>query len=224
MHRASRSWFGLTALVALVGLGAQTWVAATTGPSETVAGRVFTMLCYFTIQSNIIVCATHAMLARDPDRGGWVFAVFRVAGLIGIIVTGLVYHAVLRGLYDLSGLAHFADLLLHTATPLLTVAGWLLFGPRGRISATTAAAALLFPALYLVLTLVRGPIAEFYPYPFIDVTELGYGTVLLNSLVVAALFLALALGALGVDRLLTRRTAAAGSPRTRSAPTGRSRP
>ncbi|UVS77550.1 hypothetical protein Actkin_01263 [Actinokineospora sp. UTMC 2448] len=215
MRPTSRLWFGLTALVALAGLAVQTTVSitATSGQFETAAGRVFTMLCYFTIQSNLIVCLTHALLARDPNRTGPVFAAFRLAGLIGIAVTGVVYHTVLRSLYDLTGLAHLADLLLHTATPILTVVGWLLFGPRARIGLRTALHALLFPALYLVFTLIRGPIAEFYPYPFLDVALNGYGSVLLNSLAVAALFLLLAFGALALDRVLTRAPAEAGSPR-----------
>jgi hypothetical protein len=218
-----RIWFAATALIAFAGLAVQTSVTASTGQDSSAAGRVLTLLCYFTIQSNVLVVATHVLLARDPSRSGPVFAVARLAGIIGIAVTGLVYHTVLRGLNDLSGAAHVADVLLHTATPLLAVAGWAAFGPRGLIDLRTAVLALLFPALYLVFTLVRGPFADFYPYPFLDVRELGYGAVLLNSLVVAALFLALALGALAVDRWAARR-AGAGSHRWRSDPSRRSRP
>ncbi len=205
-----RIWFAVTALVAFAGLVVQTVVSVTAdGSADTVAGRVFTMLCYFTIQSNIIVCATHTLLARDPSRSGPVFRAFRLAGIIGIAVTGVVYHTVLRGLYDMTGLAHVADLLLHTATPVLAVLGWLLFGPRGLVDVRTAGHALLFPTLYLVFTLARGPFADFYPYPFLDVRLHGYGAVLLNSLAVAALFLALAFGALALDRLLSARPGSA---------------
>ena len=205
-----RLWFAITAAVALAGLSVQVYVSATatTGVFETTAGRVFNVFCYFTIQSNVIVCLTHALLAADPDRSGPVFKVFRLAGLIGIAVTGVVYHTILRSLYDLTGLAHVADLLLHTATPILTVVGWLVFGPRGRAQTATALYALLFPALYLVFTLVRGPMVDFYPYPFLDVTLHGYGSVLLNSLGVAALFLFLAYGAVALDRVLTPKPAA----------------
>lgn len=205
-----RMWFAVTALVAFAGLVVQVWVAATAdgGQFETVAGRVFNVFCYFTILSNVIVCATTTLLARDPDRDGPVFRAFRLAGITGIAVTGIVYHTVLRALYDMTGAAHVADLLLHTATPLLAVLGWLVFGPRGRTSPRTALHALLFPALYLVFTLIRGPIVDFYPYPFLDVAANGYAKVLLNSLGVAALFLFLAFGAVAVDRMLTARSGA----------------
>ncbi|GAA4440343.1 Pr6Pr family membrane protein [Actinokineospora soli] len=207
-----RLWFAITAAVALAGLAVQSYVSATTpGVFATPAGRIFNMLCYFTIQSNVIVFATHALLAADPTRSGPVFRAFRLAGLIGITVTGVVYHTILRSLYDLTGLAHVADLLLHTATPILTVVGWLLFGPRGLAQPRTAFYALLFPALYLVFTLIRGPIVDFYPYPFLDVALHGYGAVLLNSLGVAALFLFLAFGAVALDRLLSPKPAAEGS-------------
>ena len=32
----------------------------------------------------------------------------------------------------------------------------------------------LFPVAWLVFTLIRGAIVDFYPYPFVDVIRLGY--------------------------------------------------
>jgi hypothetical protein len=53
---------------------------------------------------------------------------------------------------------------------------------------------------------VRGPFAsDFYPYPFVDVADLGDARVLLNVAVVAALFLALAFGAKALDARLPDR-------------------
>ena len=47
---------------------------------------------------------------------------------------------------------------------------------------------------------------NWYPYPFIDVDELGYPVVLVNGALVAALMLVLFAGALWLDgRLPTRR-------------------
>jgi hypothetical protein len=48
--------------------------------------------------------------------------------------------------------------------------------------------------------LIRGEGTGFYPYPFMDVGLHGYGQVLLNCLLVALLFLALAAGATFLDR------------------------
>ncbi|HVK24703.1 MAG TPA: Pr6Pr family membrane protein [Actinokineospora sp.] len=207
---AARAWFGLTALVVLAGLATQTVVTATAtgGHFATVPGRLFNMLCFFTIESNIIVMVTTALLAADPDRHSTLFRAFRLMGVLGITITGVVFHTVLAGLYDLHGGAAVADFLLHTASPLLTVAGWLVFGPRGLVDNPTIVRAAAFPLLYLVFTLVRGPIVDFYPYPFLDVDLHGYGTVAFNSLLVAVLFVALAFGAKTVDGLLANRETA----------------
>jgi hypothetical protein len=50
----------------------------------------------------------------------------------------------------------------------------------------------MFPALYLVYALVRGPIAGWYPYPFLDPTMVGgYGGVALYCVgILASLFIA----------------------------------
>jgi hypothetical protein len=58
--------------------------------------------------------------------------------------------------------------------------------------------------LWLVFTLIRGEAVGFYPYPFVDVGDLGYPKVLVNCLLVALLFLVLAFGATLLDRRLNR--------------------
>ncbi|MFM6849572.1 MAG: Pr6Pr family membrane protein [Terrabacter sp.] len=45
---------------------------------------------------------------------------------------------------------------------------------------------------------------RWYPYPFLDVERIGYGTTLLNCAVIAVLFLALAALARWADRRLSR--------------------
>ena len=62
----------------------------------------------------------------------------------------------------------------------------------------------MVPVGWLVYTLVRGALASWYPYPFIDVDAHGYGPVLLNCLGVAALTLLFALGAVRLDPRLGR--------------------
>jgi hypothetical protein len=42
--------------------------------------------------------------------------------------------------------------------------------------------ALIWPSLYIAYTLAHGAVSDWYPYPFIDVVELGYPTALRNGL------------------------------------------
>lgn len=205
MSTWARSWFALTALVALTGLTAQSISTAgvDSGHFTTAPSRLFNLLFFFTIESNIIVCVTSALLALRP-RHGQIFAGFRLAGVMGITLTGIVYHSVLGDLYELTGLAKFSDVLLHTAVPILAVVGWLLFGPRRAIDRAAITVAVAYPIGYFVIALIRGPIVDFYPYPFVDVSDHGYVRVLLNAVLVAAIYLAMASGARRLDSVLDR--------------------
>ena len=86
-----------------------------------------------------------------------------------VAVTGVVCHLVLRQLQKLQGDAAFADLLLHTMSPLLCVVGWLCFGPRGAVDRRAVVGALVFPIAWLAFTLLRGTAVGFWPYPFLNV-------------------------------------------------------
>lgn len=202
----ARPWFAVTALVVLVGLVTQVIATArlSAGYFDSDASRIANVFCYFTVQSNLIVLVTSALLAvRVGPMPTW-FWVLRLDGVLCIAVTFLVFHVALAGLQDLEGLAKVADFLLHTASPLLCVTGWLLFGPRGRTSWGVVRGATVFPIAWLLFALVRGPlVGGFYPYPFLDVGDLGYPRVLLNAVVVGLVFLALAAGARLLDRRLT---------------------
>ena len=137
------------------------------------------------------------------------FRTFRLIGLVAILVTGVVYHVALASLFDLDGLHQLGNQLVHTVVPLLTVLGWLIFGPRGT-SRRVAWLSLLFPACWLIFTLIRGAVIHWYPYPFIDVVGIGYGKAILNAFWVSLLLLGLAAGATVLDARLGPRAPAAG--------------
>jgi hypothetical protein len=204
--RTARAWFAVNAVVVVVALAIQIPItaAATEGVFDTPAARVANLFTFFTILSNILVAAVCLVLAARPGHRSPLFAVVWLDGLLAIAVTGIVYNTVLIGLYELRGAELVADRLFHMASPALFVLGWLLFGPRGLVTARTVALSLLYPLLWLAFTLVRGAIISWYPYPFLQVPELGYGRVTLNSLLITSLFLALAAAVVGMDRILGR--------------------
>jgi hypothetical protein len=209
MTTGGRVWSAVTAAVVAFGIVVQLFVTAngTEGFFPDNPERVFNVFAYFTIQSNLLLGGTALVLALQPDRsGGRLFKTLRLNGVLCIAVTGIVYHLVLAGLDELHGWAAVTNFLLHTAAPVLGVLGWLLFGPRGLTDPGIAAWSIVYPLLWLVSTLIRGEFVGFYPYPFVDVSEHGYGRVLLNCLLVAVLFLALAAGATYLDSRLHRKT------------------
>lgn len=96
----TRIWFGVTALVVLVGLVVQLWVTARTtgGHFPTVGGRVVNLFCFCTIQSNVIVGVTSLPLAIRPHRTSTLFRVLRLDGIVAIMVTFVVFRVALAGL------------------------------------------------------------------------------------------------------------------------------
>lgn len=211
--RAARGWhvlvatgvgFALILQIALVltgGTDANSGVSGTTIPLAT---RLVQLFSYFTIQSNILVFVSVAALAVDPRHDGPVWRVLRLDGLLGIVVTGIVYEVALRGLLQLSGGAWWADLLLHVFAPWLTLLGWVIFGPRPRISWATVALAMIWPALWLAYTFVHGAVSSWYPYPFLDVTRIGYPAALRNTAFVLVLGVLLTVAYKLLDDRLSR--------------------
>jgi hypothetical protein len=210
-RRWARPWFAATAAAALVGLIIQ--IGASSGNASvfggTPLGRSLNIFAFFTIQSNVILGATALLLAINPSRSSAVFRVFRMMGLIGITVTFVVFHVALSHLLELDTWAEAANQLQHTVVPVLAIVGWLAFGPRGLTSAGVAKLSVLFPACYMAFALIRGAFDGFYPYPFANVTNLGYLKVVINGFWISLLFVGLAAGATALDRRLAPPTSAA---------------
>lgn len=164
--------------------------------------RVGRFFSYFTIQSNLLVAVAAWILARRPAADGAVFRSVRLAGLIGITVTGLVHFALLRPLLALQGWSYAADKALHVAVPLLAVSGWLAFGPRGRIDRRAIRDSVVWPLVWLAWTLAVGAFTTWVPYPFLDFHSKGWAPVLATCLGVLLLFSGLVVVATHIDRRL----------------------
>lgn len=204
-QRWARPWFAVIAACVLLGVGLQLFISA--DDSGVFGGsplnRALNVFAFFTIQSNVLVGITCGMLAVKLTWNSTVFAVLRLMGVVGMTVTGIVFHVALSGLLDLDTRAQLANQLQHTVVPIMTVVGWVAFGPRGSTSRTIAWLTLIYPLAYMAFTAVRGPFAsDFYPYPFTDVHVLGYFRVVVNGLWVTLLFAGLAAAATLLDKRL----------------------
>lgn len=199
------------------GVGLELYTALTSGPgvAGTMAERLTRLFSYFTIQSNLIVGVTSAMLAARPARDGRVFRIARLDGLLCIAVTGIVYHLVLSGLNDLTPAGALSNLLLHTTVPVGALLAWVLVGPRPRIDTTTVWWSVAYPLVWIAYTFTRGAVVGWYPYPFLDVGQIGYGTALVNTAIVAVVFLVLAWGARLLERVMPGRGATLREPVSR---------
>lgn len=172
------------------------------------------LLPYFTIQSSLAYGAFAGWSAARAQRGdALASAGVKGAVTLYVVITGLVYHLVLtnsasgfavatvdRGLPETIG-----SQLLHTVVPLLAVLDWLLFDVRGRCRWRYPVYWLAFPLGYLGFALVRGLVVDRYPYPFINVTDLGYAGVAVSAVVLALAFWLLGLLFVLIDRSLAGR-------------------
>ncbi|OWY30160.1 Pr6Pr family membrane protein [Herbaspirillum robiniae] len=121
---------------------------------------------------------------------------FRQPSVISAVVAylafvGIAYNLLLRQLWAPTGFRSLVNESLHTVVPLLAMVYWIFFVPVFLHSVRKSLLWLAYPLGYLFITLWRGALSGFYPYPFIDVNSLGYPRVILNSSLLFAGFLAL---------------------------------
>ncbi len=164
-----------------------------TGQSADVGTRLVRLFLFFTIDSNIVVLIVSLLLALSPTRGGFWWEALRLNALLAITVTGVVYALLLAPNIHLDGWAQATMIGLHAISPLGFVGAWLVLGPRPRFRLATIPAAFILPAAWIIVTFVHGAIADWYPYPFLDVDDIGLPAALLNALLILAAAAAVAL-------------------------------
>ncbi|RZK41352.1 MAG: hypothetical protein EOO90_11730 [Pedobacter sp.] len=162
---------------------------------------------YFTILSNLLFGIYLLFLAVFKNtRGAAYFSRPNVLSAITLymIIVGLVYNLVLRGIWNPQGWQLVADNLLHVVNPLLSAVYWVVFLKRGMLTYKGMLNWLIFPLLYLIYSLVRGHFNNWYPYPFLNVTKFGYSQVLINASFVVIAFLLFSVLLIQLDRVLKK--------------------
>lgn len=172
----------VVAAVVLIAVGAQFANAAAANYS---AANFFS---FFTIQSNLLGAASFVVAALTPRRPRQSFglSLFRGAATLYMAITGVVFSLLLRGLEEsLQTTVPWINTVLHYLFPLIIVVDWLLDRTVRGLRTRDGLLFLVYPIAYLAYSLIRGPIVDWYPYPFIDPRPNGYGQVLVGALVVA---------------------------------------
>lgn len=165
---------------------------------------VINFFSYFTILSNLLVAVCLTAIVITPfSQAGRFFSKASVQSAITvyIFIVGLVYNLVLRSLWKPTGWQLVADNLLHVAVPLLFTLYWFFFIPSRSLQWKQLLPWLLFPALYLVYSLLRGEYVNWYPYPFLHAGDLGYGKVAINALAVLIAFVVVGAGVISINRM-----------------------
>jgi hypothetical protein len=135
---------------------------------------------FFTIQSNILGALvfglTGAWYLRGKDANK--ILLLRGAATLYMSVTGIVYVLLLSGLeQSLQTPIPWVNFTLHYLFPIIAFADWLIDRPTRAIRFKESLWWLAFPVMYLAYSLIRGPLVNWYPYPFLNPANGGYGAV-----------------------------------------------
>ena len=184
-YRAFGALLGWSALVL------QYVLVVTGGQHPSVGAATLTFFGYFTITTNILVALAFTAPFLKPSSKVHIFFMrpaVRAAIALYILVVAVVYHVLLAHLLEPAGLALVADICLHTAIPILYILDWLVFAEKRPMLYREIPYWVIYPILYGAFTILRGLITDFYPYPFLNITDLGVVGVLINMLGFTAVY------------------------------------
>ena len=153
---------------------------------------------FFTIESNLYGAILFLFLAARRSASGSVgLDLARGASVVYLTVTFFVVIFLLSGA-DLQVAIPWVDAVLHKIFPVIVVLDWLVDPPAHRLTFRQALTWLIFPLAWVAFTLIRGAVEGWYPYPFLNPTNGGYGSVpvtsaaiLIGFLIIAAVVVAL---------------------------------
>lgn len=151
----------------------------------------FNYLGYFTNLSNIlagivlIIGAYYLIKKRQPSPQE---DLFRGAATLYIAITGLVYVTLLSS-EDLGLLIPWVNIVTHIIVPLYVIADWLYQPQRTKLHTRQIMVWLIWPALYVTYTIIRGSLTGWYPYPFLNPQKVnGYGEVAIYCVIILVAF------------------------------------
>jgi len=186
----------------------QFWLSVLASPSSDVLISSLRFFSFFTILTNLLAAAALLLpVLGQKSAPGRILARPAVHTAIAgyILMVGVVYYMLLLGLSHREGLSLAVEHTLHSVTPLLFVIDWALFVPKAGVRWQVGFSALIFPLTYAAWILIYGAVSGWYPYPFIDVSALGYARVAANIFALAVAFLLIELVLVGIGRKLEGR-------------------
>ncbi len=175
-------------------------------------------LRYFTVLSNLL-CVVYftadiIYITKHKKAADLVwFPALKGIATMAITVTQLVAHFILGMRFTMGDSLSMTLVIMHYAVPILTIADWLLFDTKGLMTFRAPLLWAVGPLLYFVFAMIGARIGNGigyggsrYPYPFMDVDQLGWGCVLLTVLALTAFFIALSYVWVLIDKGLAKAT------------------
>lgn len=169
------------------------------------SASVVNFFSFFTVLSNLFAAAVLLIGGlRSPRSARW--DLVRGAAVVYMVTTGIVYAVLLSDAAQVGRYTpQYLNWVMHRVLPILVAIDWLIDPPQHAIRPRQALGWLAFPLAYAAYSLIRGAAVDWYPYPFLDPDEHGYGGVLLNCVGIAAFIFLLALAVAWVGSRMPRR-------------------
>lgn len=183
--RAARASAACITFVAAATLALRVILA--TADQGSIAAGLWDLARFFTVLTNtLIMILMLAIWAGRLPSARLIFAL-----VTAIAAVGIVYHLLLAKLWSPQGWVLVADHGVHAVVPLLSVLCWLAFGRAGELTRRDALWVVIWPLCYCVYALVRGAADGTFPYPFLDLAQLGPARVASNIAGLVVIFLVL---------------------------------
>ncbi|MBM7503395.1 Pr6Pr family membrane protein [Agromyces aurantiacus] len=170
----------------------------------------FTVLSAMLAVATLLVAAWYALLRPvDPPLLG----AFRTMVTAYLLVSGIVFGliALQASTRDYRLEVPWSDTVLHFVVPLLALVAWTVdavIAVNPPVPWATVGLVLVLPSLWLVYTLLRGADLGWYPYFFLDASQVGgYAGVAAYCVLVLLIFVAITAGLVAVHRGLAARAA-----------------
>ena len=142
---------------------------------------------------------------------------FKFIGMLGILLTFLVFNIMLAGAEGRDPQANWrvGSLIAHVVLPIMYIADWFLFYERKQTKWYYPIASIGFPLAYVIFLLIQALILGFdssilipttttpliYPYFFVNIETQGVPGVLMWIAILSAAFVAVGYAFYGLDRI-----------------------
>ena len=156
---------------------------------------------------------------KKEDSYVTVAPLFKFIGVLAILLTFVVFNALLAGDRDPQLNWRVGSLLCHVLLPIMFVGDWFLFREHGKVKWYYPIASAGFPLAYMTFIFIQAAILKFdtsilipgtntpliYPYFFVNLETQGVGGVAKWALILFVAFMAVGFVFYGIDKALSRK-------------------
>ncbi|KKK43238.1 hypothetical protein LCGC14_0974440 [marine sediment metagenome] len=163
---------------------------------------------YFTNQTNLMIdiWLTIAIIyANKENKPKILGSISHGAITLYITVTFLIFAIVLAPGYVPQGLAIYTNSVNHYILPIAFIGEWVITESKNKYEWLYDVYWISYPILYVIYSLIRGAVTDFYPYSFIDLTVISVIDLTVTIIVFVIFFLLLGAIYIFVNRTLNRR-------------------